>query len=401
MIGSKSRAGRAVLRATAGAGVMAIAVPAALLASQAAAQQHPAAPRAAYGGEQLRRDVNAIHAAGVTGVLAEVDGGRLTVRAGTARLGSGRPVPGNSYIRIGSNTKTIVATVLLQLVAEGRVSLDDTVAKWLPGVVTGNGNDGAAITIRELLQHTSGLYDFTEAMPALASRQGYLDSRYRSATPEQLVAIAMRHRPLFRPGTSWAYSNTDYVLAGMIIAKATGQSWETEVRDRIIVPLGLRHTFVPGASPYLPAPHADLYQQFTPGGPLTDTTVMNYTWADAAGAIVSTPDDLDRFFRALISGRLLPPAQLAEMEKTMPTIGEAGLLDRYGLGLGWQPLSCGGGYWTHGGDVLGSSTAVGVSANGRRSVVVEAFTELAGDKASLRQHQLEADLVDHALCAGK
>jgi D-alanyl-D-alanine carboxypeptidase len=401
MIGNRRRAGRAMLRATAGAGVMAMAVPAALLASPAVPHQHPAASRAAYGREQLQHDADAIHAAGVTGVLAEVDGGRITVRAGTAQLGSARPVPANSYIRIGSNTKTFVATVLLQLVAEGRVSLDDTVAKWLPGVVSGNGNDGAAITIRELLQHTSGIYDFTEALPALATRQGYLDSRYRSATPEQLVALAMQHKPLFKPGTSWAYSNTNYVLAGMIIAKATGQSWATEVYDRIIAPLGLRHTFLPGASPDLPAPHADLYQQFTPGGPLTDTTVMNYTWADAAGAIVSTPDDLDQFFRALISGRLLPPAQLAEMEKTVPTTGEAGLLDRYGLGLGWQPLSCGGGYWTHGGDVLGSSTAVGTSANGRRSVVVEAFTELAGQKAALRQHQLEANLVDHALCAGK
>jgi D-alanyl-D-alanine carboxypeptidase len=400
MIGNRHRAGRAVLRTTAGAGVVAMAV-SAVLVSPAAAHQRPAVSSAAHGREQLRRDVDAIHAAGVTGVLAEVDGGRITVRAGTAKLGSGRPVPANSYIRIGSNTKTFVATVLLQLVAEGRVSLDDTVAKWLPGVVSGNGNDGAAITIRELLQHTSGIYDFTAALSALASRQGYLDSRYRSATPEQLVAIAMRHRPLFKPGTSWAYSNTDYVLAGMIIAKATGRSWAAEVYDRIIAPLGLRHTFVPGAWPYLPAPHADLYEQFTPGGPLTDTTVMNYTWADAAGAIVSTPDDLDRFFRALISGRLLPPAQLTEMEKTMPTIGEQGLLARYGLGLGWQPLSCGGGYWTHGGDVLGSSTALGVSANGRRSVVVEAFTELAGEQAGLRQHQLEADLVDHALCAGK
>jgi D-alanyl-D-alanine carboxypeptidase len=401
MIGSRGRTGRTALRTAIGAGVMAMAVPVVLLASPASAHQHPAAPHAAYGREQLQHDVDAIHAAGVTGVLAEVDGGQITVRAGTAQLGSSRPVPDNSYIRIGSNTKTLVATVMLQLVAEGRVSLDDTVAKWLPGVVAGNGNDGAAITIRELLQHTSGLYDFTEALPALATRQGYLDSRHRTAAPEQLVALAMQHKPLFKPGTSWAYSNTNYVLAGMIIAKVTGQSWATEVYDRIIAPLGLRHTFVPGASPYLPAPHADLYQQFTPGGPLTDTTVMNYTWADAAGAIVSTPDDLDRFFRALISGRLLPPAELAEMEKTAPTIGEQGLLADYGLGLGWQPLSCGGGYWTHGGDVLGSSTALGVSANGRRSVVVEAFTELAGEKAALRQHQLEADLVDHALCAGK
>jgi len=375
---------------------MAMAVPVALLASPAAPHQHPAAHRAAYGRDQLRRDVNVIHAAGVTGVLAEMDGGRLTVRAGTARLGSGRAVPVNSYIRIGSNTKTFVATVLLQLVAEGRVSLDDTVAKWLPGVVTGNGNDGAAITIRELLQHISGIYDFTEALPALASSQGYLQSRYRSATPEQLVAIAMRHKPLFKPGTSWAYSNTDYVLAGMIIAKATGRSWATEVRDRIIVPLGLRHTSARGAWPDLPAPHADAYQQFTPGGPLTDTTIFNPTWGDAAGAIVSTPADLDRFFRALATRRLLPPAELAEMETTVAT--PPGGWSRYGLGLGWQSLPCGGGYWTHDGGVLGAWTIDGVTADGRRSVVIESFTKQVSAQATAHQHQAETQLVDHALC---
>ncbi len=226
-------------------------------------------------------------------------------------------------------------------------------------------------------------------------------ARFRGATPAQLVAIAMRHKPLFKPGTSWAYSNTDYILAGMIIRKVTGRSWAAEVDDRIIRPLGLRHTFVPGGWPFLPAPHADLYTRFSPGGPLTDTTIFNYTWADAAGAIVSTPDDLDRFFRALITGRLLPPAELTEMETTVPTIGEQGLLDRYGLGLAWQPLSCGGGYWTHDGDVIGSATADGVSAGDRRSVVAEAFTETADAQASLRQEQLEEDLVDHALCAGK
>ena len=398
MIRSSLRPLRAASRFAATAGMMAMVAPVAF----AAPHPQPAARSgAAYGEGQLQRDVNAVHAAGVTGVLAEVDGGRLTARAGTARLGSGQPVPDDSYIRVGSATKAFVATVMLQLVAEGRVSLDDTVARWLPGVVTGNGNDGAAITIRELLQHTSGIYDYTDDLPAFASAQGYLANRFRSFTPAQLVAIAMRHKPLFKPGTSWAYSNTDYVLAGMIIQKVTGRDWAAEVFDRIIGPLGLRHTFVPGSWPYLPAPHADLYAQFSPGGPLTDTTIGNYTVADAAGAIVSTPDDLDRFFRALITGRLLPPAQLAEMEGTVPTIGEAGLLDRYGLGLAWQPLSCGGGYWTHPGDVPGSSTDDGVSADGRRSVVVEAFTETAGDQASLRQHQLEEDLVDHALCAGK
>ncbi len=381
------------------AGTLALAASVSLAAFSPAARANPVQQvPGQYGQSQLQRDVDALLAAGVTGVVAEVDGGRLVATAGRAKLGSNRPVPDDSYIRIGSATKPFVATVILQLVAEHRLALNDTVAKWLPGVVRGNGNNGRDITIRELLQHTSGIYDYTDALPYLQSRQGYLAYRFRSAKPEQLVAIAMRHRPLFRPGTSWQYSNTDYILLGMIIKKVTGQHWTQEVYERIIRPLGLRHTFMLGSWPYLPAPHADAYQQFAPSGQLTNTTVANYTWADAAGEIVSTPDDLDRFFRAIVTGRLLPRAQLAEMETTVPTQGEDGLLDRYGLGLAWQPLSCGGGYWTHPGDVLGSSTDGGVTADGRRSVVVEVFTELAGNEPSLRQHQLENQLVDHALC---
>jgi len=380
------------------AGPLAIAASITVAAFPATAHADPAtAVTSRYGQSQLQHDVDAILAAGVTGVVAEVDGGRLVATAGRAKLGSDQPVPDDSYIRIGSATKSFVATVILQLVAEHRLSLNDTVAKWLPGVVSGNGNDGRDITIRELLQHTSGIYDYTAALPALASQQGYLAYRFRSAAPGQLAAIAMRHKPLFKAGTGWAYSNTDYILLGMVIKKVTGQDWTREVHERIIRPLGLRHTFTPGSWPYLPAPHADAYQQFAPGEPFTDTTVFNYTWADAAGEIVSTPGDLDRFFRALVTGRLLPPAQLAEMETTVPTQGEDGLLDRYGLGLARQPLTCGGGYWTHPGDVLGSSTDDGVTANGRRSAVVEVFTELTGN-ASLRQYQLEERLVDHALC---
>jgi D-alanyl-D-alanine carboxypeptidase len=350
---------------------------------------------------QLQRDAAAIHADGVTGVLAEVDGGRLTARAGEALLGTRVPVPVNSYVRIGSNTKTFVATVVLQLAAERRLSLSDTVGHWLPGVVAGHGNDGGKITVRELLQHTSGLYDYSADLP-IDTAQEFYQHQYRSFAPQYLVGLAMRHKPLFKSGASWSYSNTNYVLLGMIIKQATGQDWATEVHDRIIVPLGLRHTFVPGAWPYLPRPHAEGYQQYTPGGPLIDTTVENYTWADAAGAIVSTPDDLSQFFRALIGGRLLPPAELAQMERTVPVQGEdRAIIARYGLGLAWEPLSCGGGYWTHGGDVDGVSTADGVTSDGRHSVVVAAFTELAGLPAALKQHETEQRLVDHALCAAE
>lgn len=394
---SRKRAAGRGQALTAGASLITAACVAVFLAAGAPARAQGQPPASA----QLQQDAAAIHASGVTGVLAEVDGGRLTARAGEAVLGTRDPVPARSYVRIGSNTKTFVATVVLQLAAERRLSLSDTVARWLPGVVAGHGNDGGEITVRELLQHTSGLYDYSADLPIDTARQFY-QHQYRSYTPRYLVGLAMRHQPLFKPGTSWSYSNTNYVLLGMIIKQATGRDWATEVRDRVIVPLGLRHTFVPGAWPYLPRPHAEGYQQYTPGGPLTDTTVENYTWADAAGAIVSTPEDLGRFFRALIGGRLLPPAELAQMERTVPVRGEDRfIIARYGLGLAWQPLSCGGGYWTHGGDVDGVSTADGVTPDGRHSAVVAAFTELAGLPAALKQHEAEQRLVDHALCAAE
>jgi D-alanyl-D-alanine carboxypeptidase len=361
-----------------------------------AAATHPP-----YGLAQLRRDVAAIRDTGVVGVVAETDRGRLLARSGRARRGSARPVPYGSYFRIGSATKTFVATVILQLSAEGKLALDDTVARWLPGVVRGHGNDGRKVTIRELLQNTSGIYDYTDDLPLVASVRGYRDDRFRSVTPGQLVAIAMRHKPLFRPGTSWAYSNTNYVLLGMIIQRVTGRSWAQEVRDRIIVPLGLRHTLVP-TSWSLPRPHPDGYQQFTPGGPLTDTTLVNAAWAGPAGGMVSTLGDLDRFLRALLTGRLLPAAELKQMEKTVPAPGLApGLTGtRYGLGLIWVPLTCGGGYWTHPGDILGYSVWDGVTSHGRRDAVVMVSSERAGQPA-LAQHVAEARLVDHALCAGR
>lgn len=365
----------------------------------APARPWPARPRPRYGLAQLRRDVAAIRHTGVVGVLAETDHGRLIVRSGQARLGSARPISYRSYFRIGSATKTFVATVILQLEAQGRLSLDDKVARWLPGVVRGDGNDGRKITIRELLQNTSGIYDYTDDLPLVASVRGYREDRFRSVRPLQLVAIAMRHKPLFRPGARMAYSNTNYILLGMIIQKVTGHSWAQQVRARIIVPLGLRHTEVPATwSP--PRPHPEGYQQFTPRGPLTDTTRVNAAWAGPAGGMVSTLSDLDRFLRALLSGRLLPPAELAQMEKTVPATGLApGVRGvRYGLGLIRIPLSCGGEYWTHPGDILGYSVWDGVTRHGRRTAVVMASTEVGGQPA-LAQHVAEERLVDHALCA--
>jgi D-alanyl-D-alanine carboxypeptidase len=351
---------------------------------------------------QLRRDADALTALGVTGVQARLvtpDGRNVTATSGIADLRTRRPVPANGYFRIASVTKAFVATVILQLAGDGRISLDDTVDRWLPGVVSGNGNDGRAITIRQLLQHTSGIHD---DYPDYTSAEDFYQHRYDTYTPEQTVARAMRHRPDFQPGKDWSYSNTGYVLLGMIIQRVTGQPWHEEVQNRIVRPLGLHHTFWPGTSPKLPQPHAETYQRFKPGEPLVDVTEQVSQVNNGEAGLVSTTADIDRFFRALLGGRLLPPTQLAQMKQTIP-VGKAfeplmpGARD--GLGIFSRPLSCGGTYWGHEGGDSGFITAAGVTADGRRGVTLS----LSGANADSEDHvlrieQAESKLVDDALC---
>lgn len=299
-----------------------------------------------------------------------------------------------------------MATVVLQLVAEGRLSLDDTVEHWLPGVVSGNGNDGSRVTIRHLLQHTSGIanYDHTDDTAADFER-----TRFSHVRPEEMVAGAMQSPPDFPPADptdpepDWAYSNPNYLVAGLIVQRVTGRSWADEVDARIIRPLGLTGTYAPGDDPRLPRPHAHTYMRFPGSDSWTDTTVRNMTWADAAGALVTTERDLDRFFTALLDGRLLPPEQLAEMRDTVP-VGEdyevafPGL--RYGLGLMQEPLTCGGHRWGHGGDLAGATVRDGVTDDGRRSVVVTASGKTDDDEQLLRAEEAVRRLVDTALCRG-
>ena len=344
----------------------------------------------------LQQEADAIHDTGVVSVLASVTGpdGRRNARSGVADTSTGQAVPLDAEFRIASVTKTFVATVVLQLAGEGRLSLDDTVAHWLPGVVEGNGNDGSRITIRELLQHASGIYDYAKDLPAPASAAGFQANRFRTYTPQQLVALAMRHQPNFPPGTGVSYSNTGYILLGMIIDRVTGRSWADEVNARIIRPLGLRHTSTPGTFPFIRGPHAEGYSSFG-GATLIDVTALNPSGADAAGSIISTTADLSRFYTALADGRLLAPAQLAEMETTIavPQLAAIWPGARYGLGLAWFPLSCGGGYFGHPGDITGYHTWDAVIPDTGRTVVVS----ITGDGSARTQQALNT-LVDQELC---
>ncbi|MCY1138928.1 serine hydrolase [Actinoplanes sp. Pm04-4] len=336
---------------------------------------------------------------GMVGAQGEISAGRRDVvaRSGVADRRTGRPMPFDGRFRIGSNTKTFVSVVVLQLVGEGKLSLDDKVEHLLPGVVSGNGNDGRRITVRQLLQHTTGLHNYTEDLAALGSAEAYQAHRFDHYEPEDLVALAMKHEPDFAPGTKWAYSNTNYILAGMIIERVTGHSWATEVRARIVRPLGLHDTSYPGDEPTLPRPYARTYQQFGPGAPLIDVTEWNPSAADAAGGMVSTTADLTRFWRALQRGELLRPAQAAQMHKTVLAEGMQDIAPgiRYGLGIFHVPNECGG-FWGHPGDVIGTSTFNGVTGAGDRAVVLYRTTGLASSSTAVDDRIVR--FVTDALC---
>ncbi|GLZ00054.1 serine hydrolase [Actinoplanes sp. NBRC 103695] len=361
----------------------------------------------------LQRDADAMLEYGTPGVLAEVDTphGDLRVRSGFGNVEAGTPVPWDAKFRIGSFTKTYVATTVLQLVGEGRLSLDDKVDKVLPGVVRGNGNDGRRITVRQLLQHTSGLPDYLAGLPDLFTEEGFQRIRYQTITPERAIELAMGFPPEFAPGTQWNYSNTNYMLAGMIIEKVTGHSWQSEVQRRIIKPLHLTNTYTPGTRTTIPNPHAVGYERFpgegaTPDDPKygepIDATNLNPSWGGAAGEMISTASDGNRFLRALLGGHLLRPAQLAEMKRTVPTNdGFRGNWPgaRYGLGLMYVPNECGGA-WSHGGDIMGFKTRNGATGDGSRSVVITFNTDSFKPDPGVQPPATDVSipLINHALC---
>lgn len=353
----------------------------------------------------MQHDADRLRDTGITGVSVRLTtpDGTVTARSGVRELGSSRPVPENGYLRLGSITKTYVATVVLQLVDEGRLTLDRTVEQVLPGVVSGAGDDGRTVTVRDLLQHTSGLYDYTADVFPDPTARTYYTNRWHAYRPAQLVAMAMSHEPYFPPGTDWAYSNTNYVLAGLIIEKLTGRTWEQEVQDRILSPLGLRRTATPGTSPRLPDPHASNYQQFTTDGPLIDTTIPYRPFDSGAdGSMTGTAAEANAFFSALVGGRLLSPAALATMRTTVPVPDGSGhpVGTRDGLGLFQTPLSCGGEYLGHGGSGFGYVVRAATTTDGRRTVTVSTHSRPGDPHTAARQEDALRDLVDNALCEG-
>ncbi|MEV6855819.1 serine hydrolase domain-containing protein [Streptomyces microflavus] len=342
----------------------------------------------AAGPDAVQQSLNAlVRDIGAPAALASVkdrEGRARTYTAGVGDLTTGAKVPREGQVRIGSNTKTFVAVVVLQLVAERRMSLDAFVDTYLPGLVRGKGIDGRRITVRQLLQHTSGLPEYTSHLGD--------DARYYA--PRELLATALRHPADLDPGKSWKYSNTNYVLAGLIVQKVTARPLADEIDRRVIKRIGLRHTYFPApgdASIREPHPHG--YYQESTQTPLRDITEMDPSWGWAAGQMISTNSDLNRFFTALLAGRLIPPAQLAQMRTTVPAEATFGPGARYGLGLVSRPLPCGGLSWGHGGSFPGYETRGGVTADGRAANIAVTL-QLTGEAP---RRSLER-AVDNALC---
>src|SRR4051812_25740226 len=259
--------------------------------------------------------------------------------AGVSDTATGRRRRPDERFRIGSTTKAFTATLVLQLVADHVLRLDDTVDRWLPGLVQGNGNDGRKITIRELLNHTSGLFAYTndEAFFPQGVGAAWFQHRYDHHSPEELVRIALRHPPYGPPGQLFTYSNTDYILAAMIVERATGHSFGTEIDRRILRPLRLTGTSLPGDQVTVPGPHPVHYSILFSQDPhpaIQDATDMNQSFAWTAGGMISTAVDLTRFFGALLGGHLLPAGQQRELFSTVPTDGRGWIEHtRYGLGI--------------------------------------------------------------------
>ncbi|WP_198676101.1 serine hydrolase domain-containing protein [Kribbella monticola] len=282
----------------------------------------------------LQQALDAIVAAGAVGTLAEVrtDRGILRGTSGVSEFGSTTPVPARGLFRAGSITKTFLAAVVLQLVAERKLALDDHLTDLLPqsaGVVPG----AEHITVQQMLTHTSGLGDFMSDLP-LRPPSAFLAVRWKTWDPWELLKLASAH-PTTTPG-QYHYSNAGYLLLGMVVERTTGHSYGTEIQHRVIDRLGLHQTTMPGTDPFIHGPHPHGYLPVEDNGTIrpVDLTELNPSVFGAAGELVSSTSDLNRFFAALLDGKVVRRDLLPLM--TQPPEGST-----YGAGLRERTLACG------------------------------------------------------------
>ncbi|MEU0571606.1 serine hydrolase domain-containing protein [Nonomuraea sp. NPDC005983] len=382
-----------------------------MTAARVTAADSGAVPEAAAGQDrpELQKAIEEIVESGFVGVSLRVhdERGEWVGSAGVAELGGTAKPPIDGHVRIGSNTKTFTATLVLQLVAEGKVGLDIPAADYLPEF----GLD-RRITVRMLLQHTSGVFNFSGEVyddgtvapgipiPYGTTGKEWMDNRFKTYRPQELVELALSKPARFEPGTGWSYSNTNYVLARLLIEKVTGRSLAEEMQQRILGPLGLSGTVVPDASPELPEPHAHAYYRYEDAGrqQTIDITRHNPSWISTGGDMISTSQDLATFISALMRGELLPAELLAEMCAPYPTaIPNMG----YGLGVFVQKTDRGT-VITHNGAAAGHAALMYSTPDGSKTLtaalncVDDADLSIAAAFQNAQQR-----LVNEVFCGGQ
>ncbi|MEU0276204.1 serine hydrolase domain-containing protein [Streptomyces sp. NPDC006307] len=361
-----------------------------LCASTVAAAPVPAATTAAPPGgtspatgfdpAELQAAADDVHRAGIPGVFAEVrDAGHTWQGAsGVADTGTGRPVRPEMRQRVGSITKTFTAAAVMQQVERGRIELDAPIGGYLPRLVPGE--RGRTITVRMLLNHTSGIPDYI--LSAFPSLQGYPqgqdvspksldDNRYRQFHPDELIELGLAAPPAGEPGASpGVYSNTNYLLLGRLLEKVTGTPAEEYITRNVIERAGLRHTGFP-TGPRIKGPHPRMYEALWGAlDPPRDYSVYNMSWVGTGAALVSTMEDLNRFYGRLLDGGIVSRASLAQMQRTVPVIALDGSTIEYGLGLHRLDIPGCGTFWGHDGSAWGAGTISLTRADGRRQMSV-------------------------------
>ena len=332
------------------------------------------------------------YADGPPGIAVVVQrGGRVMLyRAGTADLATGAPIRASDSMRLASVSKAFSGATALALVAGGRLSLGDTVGRRLPGLPPA----WSKVTLRELLQHTSGIPDFSQTS---AFRRALEKSPLKPPRPAALLSFAAK-RLNFTPGSRYEYSNSDNVIAALMVQAATGKTYESQLRDRVLAPLGLTHTSLPrGAA--LPAPGVHGYLVSPPKPPADVTHLFAAGWAWASGGLVATPRDANAFIRAYARGATTSPAAHRAQFTFRPGGSEPAGPGRNSAGLAIfrYQTRCGTVYG-HTGNTAGYTQFAAATRNGSRSVVVSVNAQII-PKANAKRFAELRRIYTLAVCA--
>ena len=302
---------------------------------------------------------------GYPGALAaktDKDGNAVGATAGKGNLSTGEAPPLDGEVRIGSNTKTFVAVLVMKMIEEGKVKLDEPIETYLPGIVKGQGVDGKKITVRQLLQHTSGLPEFGDGqLDYFAIRNDYV-------SPRDVLDGVLSRPAQFAPGAKFQYNNANYVILGLLAERVAKRPIAEQIEAKIVKPLGLKHTYMPGPGEKAirgKHPHGYHTRDGKPGK-LEDITEADPSWEWAAGSMISTPSELNKFMQSVFDGSLLSQASIAEMKKSVPAPEMGG---EYGLGLIGHKSSCGV-VWGHSGNNPGYHSLSAVRSDGTAATIV-------------------------------